>query len=238
VHTLVVSLPGLPGLTISGVPPTLAPLQQPAVTLSIGSAYPVAVTGRLNLTFAPASGMPDDPAIQFSTGGRSVSFTIPANGTRATFPLPQLAVQSGSVAGAIQFTVDSLQAGGAPVAAPSSPIATAQVNAAAAAIRTVSVNRTSTGFEVQVVGLSDTRELAAATVRFKPSAGSTVSTTEVIVPLTAPAKAWFGNSGSNQYGGQFTLTLPFTINGTVSLDSVSVVLTNAVGASAEVSGPY
>jgi hypothetical protein len=130
--------------------------------------------------------------------------------------------------------VDSLQAGGAPFTAPGS-LATAQVAPAAATVRSVAVNRTSSGFEVQVIGLSDTRELSAATVRFS---GASLGTTEVTVPLTDAAKTWFASTGSNAYGGQFTLTLPFTINGTVSLDSVAVVLTNSAGTSQQVSAPY
>jgi len=235
VHTIVSRLPGVPSLSVSGIAATVAPAQQPAISVNLATTYPVAITGRLNLTFVPASGMPDDPAIQFSTGGRSVAFTIPPNGTRATFSQPQVAVQTGSVAGTLQFTIDSLQAGGAPATAPGSPVATAQVAPAAAAIRTVAVNRTANGFEVQVIGLSDTRELSAATVLFS---GASLGTTQVTVPLTDAAKTWFAGTGSSGYGGQFTLTLPFTINGTVSLDSVAVVLTNSVGTSQQVSAPY
>jgi large repetitive protein len=239
VETIVAALPAQPTLLLSGIPATLAPLQQPAVTLGLSAPYPVAITGRLNLTFTPAAGMPDDPSIQFSSGGHSVAFTIPANATRATFPQPQLAVQTGSVAGALQFTAESLQAGGSALPSPGGPLASAQLSPAAASIRSVTVRRSAAGFDVQVVGVSNTRELTTASVRFHPSAGTTVSTTEVSIPLATAAKAWFGVSSSNAYGGQFTLTLPFSItNGTVSLDSVSVVLTNSAGASAETSAPY
>jgi len=103
----------------------------------------------------------------------------------------------------------------------------------------VAVTRGSGGFSVQVVGLSTTRELVTATVRFVPSAGSTVQTTSVTIQLGDAAGAWFGSGGSAAYGGQFTLTLPFTVQGGMAaLDSVAVVLANSVGASAEVSGVY
>src|SRR5262249_18993335 len=107
VHTIATDLPTVPTLSMGGVPATLNPLQQPPVDLMLGAPFPVAITGRLNLVFVPASGLPDDPAVQFSIGGRSVAFTIPANATHATFASP-LAMQSGSVAGTIRFMVESL----------------------------------------------------------------------------------------------------------------------------------
>jgi hypothetical protein len=106
-------------------------------------------------------------------------------------------------------------------------------------IRSVTVTRGGNGFSVQVVGLSTTRELATATVRFVPGAGSAVQAGPVTIRLTDAAGGWFQSAGSIAYGGQFTLTLPFTVNGgTAALDSVAVVLTNSVGPSQELSGPY
>ena len=239
VHTIVSNLPSLPSLAVAGVPTTLTALQQPSLDLAFAAPYPVAVTGRLNLTFIPATGMPDDPAVQFSSGGRSATFTIPANDTHATFSVPRLALQSGSVAGTLQFTVESLRAGTVSLPAPVGPLQASQVVPGAAFIRSVAVARTSGGFDVQVVALSTTREVTAATVRFRAAAGSTVPASEVTVPLTEAARAWFQGAGSMQYGGQFTLNLPFSIVGTgVSLESVVVILTNSVGPSAEVSAPY
>ena len=54
VHTLVVNLPLVTTLRLSGVPATLGPMQQPPVGLVISDPYPVAITGRLNLAFMPA----------------------------------------------------------------------------------------------------------------------------------------------------------------------------------------
>jgi hypothetical protein len=182
--------------------------------------------------------MPDDPSVQFSSGGRSAAFTIPANATHATFAVPQLGLQSGSVAGLIQVTVDSLAAGSVPLPVTGTPAPTAQVPPGAF-IKSVSVTRTADGFTVQVVGLSTSRELTGATVRFRPTAGATLPTTETTIPLSDPAKSWFQSAGSTAYGGQFTLTLPFSIvGGAVPLDSVTVTLTNSAGASQEVAAPY
>jgi hypothetical protein len=238
VVTLVTDLPTFPALAVAGVPTTLAALQQPTVDLTLAAPYPVAVQGRLNLVFVPANGMPDDPSVQFSSGGRSAPFTIPANATHAVFGVP-MAVQSGSVAGAMQFTVEALAAGQVALPAPGAPVLTARVASAAPLLRTVSVTRGTNGFSVQIVGLSNTRELASATVQFVPSAGSNVQTSQVTIPLADAAGAWFASAGSNAYGGQFTLTLPFAVSGgTVTLDSVAVVLTNQVGASQAGTAPY
>jgi hypothetical protein len=239
VHTLVVDLPSVATLAVSGVPATLAPLQQPPVDLVIANPYPVAITGRLNLVFVPSSGMPDDPAVQFSSGGRSATFTIAANDTRATFSVPRLMMQTGSVAGTIQFTVESLRAGSETLQTPPGPIGTASLPPSAAVVRTLEVRRTSGGFELVVVGASTTRELARAVVRFRPSAGASLQTSEFTLQLTEIARGWFTGTGSAQYGGQFTLTLPFTFGSSpASIESVTVILANGVGSSAEASSPY
>ncbi len=232
VQTLVTDLPPLPALSVAGIPATMAPLQQLPVDLTVATPFPVAVTGQLNLAFVPANGMPDDPAVQFSSGGRSVNFTLAANATHASFG-SALAMQAGSVAGTIQFTVASLTGGTAALAAPSAPVFTTQVAAAPPVISSVTVTPGTNGFTVQVVGLSTTRDLVSATVQFIPTAGSTtLQTTQANISLSAAAGTWFQSSQSSAYGGQFTLTLPFSVvGGTAPLDSVSVALTNSVGSS-------
>ena len=55
--------------------------------------YPVDLTAVFTLTFA-GSGTPsvDDPAVQFSTGGRTLTFVVPANSTT----VPPIQLQSGT----------------------------------------------------------------------------------------------------------------------------------------------
>ena len=55
VHTIVATLPGVPTLNITGIPTNLAPLQQPSIDVAVSAPYPVAITGRLILSFTPAS---------------------------------------------------------------------------------------------------------------------------------------------------------------------------------------
>ncbi len=237
--TLVVNLPSMSTLRVSGVPATLGPMQQPQVEVVMANPYPAAITGRLNLAFVPATGMPDDPAVQFSSGGRSTTFTIGANDTRAVFSVGRLLIQSGSVAGSIQFTVESLRAGGSTLPAPSSPIGTVEIPAAAAVIRSVEVRRNSGGFDLLVTGATTTRELSRMVVRFRPPAGATLRTADATIDLTDAARRWFQNAGSAQYGGLFTVTTPFSfIGGPSAIESVGVVLGNSAGSSQEASGQY
>ncbi|HUB34355.1 MAG TPA: putative Ig domain-containing protein, partial [Bryobacteraceae bacterium] len=239
VQTLVIDLPAsLPALSVAGVPASLAGLQQVSISLTVPTPFPVAVAGQLNLTFVPANGMPDDPSVQFSTGGRSVNFTMAANATQASFASP-LGIQAGSVAGTIQLTVASLTAGSVSLPTPSAPVFTTQVAAGAPVISSVTVTPGSDGFSVQVVGLSTTRELVSATVQFVPTAGNTLQTTQANISLGSASATWFQSSQSSAYGGQFTLTLPFSVTGgTAPLSSVSVVLTNTVGSSQPSSASY
>jgi hypothetical protein len=240
VETIVVGLPAMPTITINGLPGNSGPLQQPLIDITVSSAYPVAITGRLSLAFSPAGANPvDDPSIQFSTGGRSAGFTIAANSTHATFDAPQLALQTGSVAGTISVTMESLQTGGTAVTVPAGVARTVQVDAGAPVIRSVAVNHISGGFEVAIVGVTTTRELAQATVRFTAAAGTSVQTPQATVQLGDAARAWFQGPDSAAYGGQFTLTIPFTVTGgTNALSSVAVVLGNGAGASPESSAQY
>jgi hypothetical protein len=231
VQTLVVGLPAISSMTISGPPPATAALQQPAVDVALAAAYPVAITGVLSLTFTPAAANPaDDPSIQFSSGGRTAGFTIPANSTHAVFGVPQLALQTGSVAGTITLTVASLQAGTSALTVPDGVALTTKLNPAPPVIRSVALVATGGGFQVQIVGLSNTREVKQAAVSFVPSSGGNLQTAQLTIPLSDAAQQWFQGSDSQPFGGQFTLTLPFSVQGDASaVGSVSVILSNTAG---------
>jgi hypothetical protein len=182
----------------------------------------------------------DDPSVQFSTGGRSATFTIPANATQATFGVPQFALQTGSVAGDITLSIGSLLADGTSldIAAASPQPLTAIVTPGPPLVRTFSVVHSQNGVQLQIMGLTDTRELKQATVIFQPAPGSSLTNSQVIVPLSDVAKGWFQSADSANFGGQFALTLPFTFQGDVSLGSISVVLSNSSGDSVSVSANY
>ena len=57
--------------------------------------------------------------------------------------------------------------------------------------------------------------------------------------MTALSDQWFQGQDSQQFGGQFTLRQAFTVQGDVrAISAVSVVLSNAVGASQPSSTPF
>ncbi len=234
--TLAISSQGLPAVAITGLPETAGPLEQPTLALSLAKPAPVALTGQLTITFAPdAAVAADDPAIQFSTNGRTVSFTIAANAKNAVFPGGTLQLQTGSVSGKITVTA-KLSAGGSDVTPSPAPSASITIARSAPVIRSVQRVSTTGGFEVWITGYSPPRELTQAVVTFHAAAGSNLQTTQVTIPLTDAARGWYQDSGSAQYGSQFTIVQPFQVQGNANaVASVSVTLANSVGTSAAAS---
>ena len=87
-----------------------------------------------------------------------------------------------------------------------------------------------------VIGYSTTREMVSGQFTFAPATGSTLSQSSVTVQLSSAFSTWYQSSASNQFGGQFMLTMPFSVSGTsTDITSVSVTLTNTKGTSAAVS---
>ncbi len=217
--------------SFTGLTSTASSGQQLTFTLTPGGAYPQDIAGQVKLAFTPDPSLAspaDDPSIQFSTGGGTADFTIPANSTAPV----SLSLQTGTVAGAIALTV-SWQAGGAALAVPAALNQTIQIAPAVPVISGVTATTTATGFQVVITGYSNTREVSQATLQFTPASGQSLQTASVPVPLTSAAATWFGSSSSDQYGGQFVLTLPFTVtDGTASaIASISVQLVNSQGTS-------
>ncbi|MEB2362287.1 MAG: putative Ig domain-containing protein [Bryobacteraceae bacterium] len=237
---LSVGLPRLSGLNIT-IPQTVAPDTQPPLGLEIGQPFPVDLDGEMTLTFAPQAvtsspGLEDDPAIQFSTGGRTLTFRIPAGSSMASFGSGQPALQVGTVAGVITLTV-RLRAGTTDVTAPPLPTRTIRIEAAPPVIRSVRVVRTATGYEVLVNGYSTSREVLRARFRFSPAAGANLRTQEATVDVASFFQTWYASSSSSSFGSQFTFTMPFTVQGDLgAVTSVSVMLTNSAGNSQDVSG--
>jgi hypothetical protein len=196
----------------------------------------VDVNGTVTLSFQPDAAVPaDDPAIQFITGGRTASFTIPAGSTQATFPGPDIGLQTGTVAGTITLTT-TLQSGGTPVVCNCALTRTILIPRSVPVITRVTAARSGNGFTVTVIGFSTSRELTQATFQF--SGGTNLQTPSATVPLGATGAAWYQSSASVPFGSQFLLTVPFTIQGDQNaVTNVSVTIANASGTSTAVSAP-
>jgi hypothetical protein len=233
--------PSLPAYTIGGASGTVAAGSQPSITLTLASGYPVALSGVL--TAAVSGSLPADPSVLFATGGLAVPFVIPANTTSAVFGSQgtQIGLQTGTVAGTITLTPSfATQPGGVDVT-PAGP-ATLQLTVAPAAPTLIAIQltgQTTNGFTISVTGFTTTRALNSWNVQFTTAAGYTMPVTQFTIDVQQISTVWFQSTASRAFGGQFTLSIPFTFQGTVptgqtvlsSIASVSVTLTNGVGTS-------
>jgi len=239
--------PPLPAYTISGPSGNVAAQSQPSVSLKLASPYPVALNGVLTLTTSGA--LTADPAVQFQTQGRTVAFTIPANGTVANFAGQgtQIGLQTGTVASTITLSPTFTTAAGDIPLTPANPT-TLQFAVPAAApvlIAASEVSSNASSVVLSFTGYSTTRTLTALNLQFTAAAGFNLASSQITVDLTQAAQVWFSSTTSPSFGGQFTVTVPFTFAGTVptgktligTIASVSATITNEVGTSNSVSSP-
>lgn len=230
--SLRVALPAAPTAVLSGVPATGQPALQISPLLRLGQQYPLNMSGELNLAFSPAAGV-DDPAVQFSTGGRRIVFNIPAGATDASFNADRLGVQTGTVAGTINLAV-RLSAGGSDITPSPAPGSSLTIPRLAPVINSLRVNRTATGFDLLITAYSTAREINTANVRLQTT--GTVQGTDFAINLAPAVTAWYQNRDSAQFGSLCTMTIPFTIQGAATaVSGLSVTLTNSIGTSSSVS---
>jgi hypothetical protein len=233
--------PPLPTYTIQGPSGNVDAQSQPVIRLTLANPYPLALTGVL--TLSTSSDLVNDPAVQFATGGRIVPFVIPANSTSANFADqgPQLRLQTGTVASSITLTPTFLTQSGGIDVTPASPT-TLQFAVAAAPpvlVAVLPVNETANSFALNVTGYSTTRTLTSVTLQFTAAASMTIGTSQVTIDVRQAATLWFQSAGSQSFGGQFTVTLPFTLQGTPptgktllqTIASISATVSNERGAS-------
>jgi hypothetical protein len=239
---LTVNLPSLPPVTISGLSNTAGAAQQFPLQVSLGSTYAAAIKGQLILSFQANSG-PSDSTIQFSTGGRTASFTVPLGGTAAIFtdsngsPVSQLQVQTGTAAGTVFVSLSNLNAGGADITPTPAPSLVTQIAAAAPVITGIQVIRNADTFTgckqgqicIQVTGYSTAREVTQAAFSFSAASGQTLQSSAGAIPVDVGSLfgSWFSTS---VMGSQFIFVQPFTVTGDpAAVVPVSVTLTNRTG---------
>jgi hypothetical protein len=233
--------PTLPSYTISGVSGQVAPRSQPKISLTLGSPYPVAISGTLTLTTFGT--LPNDPAVQFASGGQTVPFVIPANSTGAVFGSSGTGIgfQTGTVASTITFTPSFATQAGQVNLTPATPT-TLKVTVAAAVPTLIGIqltNETANGFSIVVTGFATTRTLTAWTVQFATVPGFVMAQSQFTINIQTVGTVWFQSTASQAFGGQFAITVPFTFQGTLptgasvlsALASVSVNVNNELGSS-------
>lgn len=235
-YQLEVAGPSIPSLRTPELSGTVRPADQIPVRLQIDQPYTLPLNGQLLLSFTPDTGS-GDPAVQFSTGGRSVDFTLPAGATTATFRVPDLALQTGTVAGTIALQA-SLFSTGFQLTATPVPVTTLRIERGAPVITSATFTRTSSGFEVRVVGFATAREVTQAVFRFSAAAGQTLRTPEITLSVEQMFGTWYGTADAATFGGQFSFRQQFTTDSNASaVTPVSVTLTNRVGSSTASASP-
>lgn len=229
--------PPLPSVSFTGLTDTTGPLQQPAVGVTLAAPYSIDLTGTLTLSFTPDSFV-DDPSVQFSTGGRTINFRIPANTTQAIFgdSAKSVQFQAGTVAGVIAVSA-TFAAGAANVTPSTPPSKSVLLPAAAPQIRNVQIGtRTANGFEVLITGFSTTRAISGFSLDFTGAPGASLGTTHLDINVDAPFTSWYQSATGKSFGSQFTASVIINVAGDINaVQAVSVTASNARGASNSVS---
>lgn len=236
-------LPELPGYRWEGLSGTVAPMTQGSVGLRLERAYPVTLRGTVTMTVDSLT-FGADPAVQFSTGGRSVSFTIPAGETRAVFVNGSNTVrlQTGTAAGRIVLTPSFVTEGGVVLTPAQTASLELTVPEQAPVVLAARLEASFSAVQVVVTGYSTTRSLTKMEVTIRRRTGRTETFSFDVGPA---AQLWFGSSASASYGGLFSASVPFAIVGSTEdreklveeLEGVTVKVSNERGTSAEFSGP-
>jgi hypothetical protein len=146
-------------------------------------------------------------------------------------------LDTGTVAGTITLTATLVTAGGVAITpSPTPTTETITIASLAPVIQSVKFSNTAGSLSVVVTGYSTTREMVSGQFTFAPVTGSTLAQSAITVQLSSAFSTWYQSSASNPWGGQFMLTMPFTVSGNAAdVSSVNVTLTNTKGTSPGVS---
>ncbi len=228
--------PNLSGYSITGASGTLTPLQQVSVGLSLASPYSLSISGTLTMNVLP-QGFSADPAIQFSTGGKTVAFTIPANSTTAVFAngATSVKLQTGSTAGSITLTPTFQTSAGASLTPDSGAPLVLNVPAAVPVVVGAQITaQTATSLTIAVTGVTNTQTLSHLDFTFTPASGYSLKNSAVSIPVSAAATAFFGSAAAQSFGGQFVATVPFSFNtGSNVTSAVSLMKSVAITATSD-----
>jgi hypothetical protein len=205
------------GLSIS-LPQALS-AQQGAVTVTLVPASQTSGSGTLTLAFQPASGLTDDAAIAFASGGRTATFTFSPGDTQGRFGTQLTApFQTGTTAGALVFTV---QSGGVTAQQ------TITILPATVGITAVQGVRSTASVQVQVTGFDNTRTAGLLAFTFFDAAGNSIAPGAIGANATATFASYFQNSS---LGGVFLLTAVFPVTGNPSqIGAVQIQITDSAG---------
>jgi hypothetical protein len=224
--TLVIG-PPLGTVLLRDLPLRLSPTQQSPVGLLMTAPYPAELQGTLSFVFTPNAVVPvDDPAVQFSTGGRTVRFTIPANATNAVFPSP-LMLLTGTVAGTITINL-AIQNG------PSgSALFSTTIESTPPQMTNITATYITGGLSVRVIGYSPERRVTDVEYSFDVRVNGAIQKVNLTRPVGPEFNTWYQNPASAAFGSSFRLEQLFSVVGDITaIEGVTVTLKNSIGSTA------
>lgn len=223
--SLDVTLPEAPQIRVSGVPTTSDPADPSlAPVIELSRSYPFAIRGTLSIEAQPetvsaeAEANTADPRVRFLNGFQTTSFVIPAGSRTVRLPV----ATTGTVAGNLVFRVQNLQTEGNELTSVAVPAVT-RIAPAAPSLTGACFARNSSGqYEMQITGISTTRELDFGYVVVDGKLQQT--------DLAGYSADFFVTPASIRAGGAFQFTFPFTLSKTSS--ALRVAVRNTAGMSA------
>jgi hypothetical protein len=233
--------PPLPSYVIVSPSGTVQPLSQQAIGLTLSSPYPIAISGTLSL--AVSGSLAPDPAVLFANGQRTIAFLIPAGGTEAEFTGfgTRVGMQTGTVASTFTLTPGFATQSGGVNLTPDTPVtARFAVALSPPVLSTMQVTvQSANTILLNVTGHTTSRSLTNWRIAFTTTSDVAPPSTEFTIDLRQISAAWFGGSPSQSFGGQFTLSIPILVQGSVPADetllskitSISTSVSNELGSS-------
>ncbi len=223
--TISSKLPGLPEIRLSVANPSIAPASS-LIPLTIDlPAYPFAIQADVVLSSTADTGNGTgevnrpDPAVRFLGGQRTASITIPAGTKRTTLQIST----SGTVAGQIAVQISKLKVLGSDLQIVP-PAASFRINQLAPILTDACYRPDGSDLQVEITGYSTTRSLIGANVSLN---GVTRRTADI----SSIANDYYLNEQSIRTGGAFTLFIPVALPNPLTVDTLSVGVTNRAGSS-------
>jgi hypothetical protein len=211
--------PPFPPMTIV-LPDSAASGQQQKFAIRFDTASETSGTGTVAMSFEPAPGLGDDPAIRFvSSGGRQASFRVGLGDTAASFGASnELTFQTGTTAGSITFTITL----GDAVERRTLTIAPAKVY-----IDHGSAVRRVNDLDVSVTGYDNSRTAGPLAFTFFDKNGRVIGAGAIRVDAAPQFRAYYASS---QVGGAFLFRATFPVTGDATeIRAVEVEMANSSG---------
>jgi hypothetical protein len=222
-----------PTVSLNGLQIKVDPAQQMPLSLKLSSAYAAAIQGTITLNVTPAAGIPAGAysAVQFSTSGNTVNFTIPANATDAVFPGgSSLLLVTGTVTGTLTFT-GSIQNGPANIA-----LTSTTVDSTAPKITSLTAARVTGGLRVQLVGFSPERKVTEVQYSFDVRVNGALQKVDLTKTVDSDFGVWYQSAPSLPFGSAFKLDQLFTVAGsTAAVEAVTITVKNTQGSTVSAS---